>query len=135
MTQGGHNTDLAPAITTACPLLQELPATGAYPQGKGNARGRAGRTQEVTTEEGDGDGAAPLQQSRPLGSLAEPATPVGTRTKFLLGLNVPSEYLTPWKILMAERQRDFFDGNIVTGLCIESWPGAARFKIGAFTFK
>lgn len=42
------------------------------------------------------------------GSLSGPATPVRARTEFLLGLSVSSEYLTLWKILMAERQGDFF---------------------------
>lgn len=54
------------------------------------------------------------------GRLSGPAAPMGARTKFLPDLHVPSEYLTLWNILMAERQRDFFfffNGNTITGSC------------------
>lgn len=62
---------------------------------------------------------------------------MGARTKFLPDLYVPSEYLTLWNILMAERQRDFFFFlmEILSQARVESWPGAERLKIAAFTFK
>lgn len=63
---------------------------------------------------------------------------MGARTKFLPDLHVPSEYLTLWNISMAERQRDFFFFflmEILSQAHVESWPGAERLKIAAFTFK
>lgn len=63
---------------------------GPDPQGKGKAGERSGWTQEVTTKaRGWGWGSASAAAEVP-GSLSGPARPVGARTKFLLGLNVPS---------------------------------------------
>ena len=116
------------------------PAKGPDPQGKGRAGRRSGWTQEIPAKGGEpGWGSTPtawpglsvsgllghVWGGRPLGSLSGPLRPVDARMKFLLGQNLASEYLTPQKILMAKMQRNFFDGNIITGLCIGGWPGAA----------